>query len=198
MRQPFESAFASRLGIAACAVVIGTGMVGESDPKAQEQSRAIGSIQAYCNTSWRNAGIPPSQWPDCTQATFSELLGRIPSENLAEATIDVMSNSRRELNRSVWCVAQRYRRRHQTKPLPTSDFVEQRQASHVAGFSAKDLREAIDSPQGCLSKLQRDILHHLADGYSVAETSDQLGIASQRISHEKYRAIRMLREQLAS
>ncbi|MDA1018226.1 MAG: hypothetical protein O3A00_27705, partial [Planctomycetota bacterium] len=84
------------------------------------------------------------------------------------------------------------------KPLPESEVAEVRDESHVGGLSARDLREAIDSPQGCLSRLQREILHHLADGHSVAETSDRLDLAPQRVSQEKYRAIRMLREQLVS
>lgn len=193
MRSPMDARFANQIKIAACAVVLGTGIVHDNEVQAAQRSQAVSSVNAYCNASWRNAGIPVHEWQDCTQETFAELLGRIPTDRLHEAVTDKTADSRRELNRSVWCVAQRYRRRHVTKPLVNPDIADSTENSAGEANPAEELRELIDSPDNCLSQLQRNVLHHLADGNSVAETSELLGLPAHRISNEKYRAIQSLR-----
>ncbi len=188
MRTPIDARIASRVGIAACAVVLTTGLVHENEAKAALREKAVESVNAYCTTSWRNAGIPANEWQDCTQETFAELLGRISVDSLHQAVTDKGSDARRELNRSVWCVAQRYRRRNVAKPLPPAEVAEPQQSEAGA-----ELRELINAPGNCLSNVQRQVLSHLADGNSVAETSVLLGLPAHRISNEKYRAIRSLR-----
>lgn len=197
MRTPLDARFANQIKIAACAVVLGTGIVHDNEVQATQRQQAVSSVNAYCTASWRNAGIPVHEWQDCTQETFAELLGRISTDRLHEAVTDKSSDSRRELNRCVWCVAQRYRRRHVTKPFVNPDIEDAAENSTDGDSPATELRELIDAPNNCLSQLQRNVLHHLADGNSVAETSELLGLPAHRISNEKYRAIQSLRATFA-
>jgi DNA-binding CsgD family transcriptional regulator len=188
---------ARTLSTAACAMLMAAS-VGQAAPLAhcdvqQSEARAIERVQRYCQTSWRNAGIAPQDWEDCTQQTYVELLSRVARSRWLEALENDDSHERRELNRSIWCVAQRWRRRERL-PSMAGD-VAQPSASERSDLQAtvQDLRELIESPQVSLSKRQREILHRALDGDSVAEIADQLGDRPQRISSQKYKALEKLR-----
>ena len=71
---------------------------------------AVSSIERYCTSSWRQAGIPMHDWEDCTQDTMLELLSRLPQQKVIAAIEKPKSSERRELMRSVCCIAQRWRR----------------------------------------------------------------------------------------
>ncbi|MEQ8784997.1 MAG: sigma-70 family RNA polymerase sigma factor [Pirellulaceae bacterium] len=184
------------LSTAACAMLMAAS-VGQAAPTTHLETQAIQRVERYCQTSWRNAGIAPQDWEDCTQQTYVELLHRVARARWYEAIENAESRERRELNRSIWCVAQRWRRRQRFAP-PQGDVVqqaeEQRGDLHAA---ARDVRELIDSPKAPLSKRQREILQLALDGASVAEIADQLGDRPQRISNQKYKALEKLRAMFA-
>jgi DNA-binding CsgD family transcriptional regulator len=188
---------ARTLSTAACAMLMAAS-VGQAAPVApcdaqQNEAHAVERVQRYCQTSWRNAGIAPQDWEDCTQQTYVELLNRVASTRWLEALENADSHERRELNRSIWCVAQRWRRR-QRLPSMAGD-VAQAPVDERDNFPAavQDLRELIESPQVSLSGRQREILHRALDGNTVAEIADQLGDRPQRISSQKYKALEKLR-----
>jgi RNA polymerase sigma factor (sigma-70 family) len=154
---------------------------------------SISSIQRYCQTSWRQAGIPPQEWDDCTQETIAELLSRVPRGEISKAIDQSRSAERRELMRSVWCVAKRYRRASQrrTTSLDVLGDLESGQACAEERLAAS---ETLDRGLETLSESQREILSLWGDGNSIAEISAQLDVPVARVSDQKYKAVRALRK----
>ena len=101
------------LAKATCAALIAASFAVGSPADAD----ALQSIERYCQSSWRLAGIPPFDWEDCTQDAVLELLSRVPRQALPSAINQAASTERRELMRSIWCVAQRWRRQVQRAPV---------------------------------------------------------------------------------
>jgi RNA polymerase sigma factor (sigma-70 family) len=156
---------------------------------------AIGSIERYCSSSWRQAGIPMHDWEDCTQDTMLELLSRLPQNGVAVAIDNPKSSERRELMRSVWCVAQRWRRSSQRQPV-SMDVLAERAGTRDDVDELFDA-EALAAAMERLNSTQRRILDLWVEGNTVAEISDQLDLPTPRVSDLKYKAIRSLRAQFA-
>lgn len=160
-------------------------------------AETVHSIERYCTTSWRQAGIPIQDWEDCTQDTLLELLSRLPQQRVSQAIEKPKSDERRELMRSVWCVAQRWRRGSQRQAV-SLDLVadcETQDSSKDWDFADGELvNAALDS----LGETQRNILRLWGDGNSVAEISAQLDMPPARVSDQKYKAIRSLKAKLAT
>jgi RNA polymerase sigma factor (sigma-70 family) len=159
-------------------------------------SEAISSIERYCTTSWRQAGIPIHEWEDCTQDTMLELLSRMPQKQLAHAIERPKSSERRELMRSVWCVSQRWRRASQRQSV-SLDVVAERESSSANYGDGLGDGEALASAMESLGQRQRQILELWMDGNTVADISRQLDLPAARVSDLKYKAIRTLKSQLA-
>jgi hypothetical protein len=102
-----RTAASAGLQFAACAVAMAASVGGALAPA---EAQAVDSIERYCAASWRTAGIARQDWPDCTQQVFIELLERLSREQVPTAIADAQSQERRELNRSIWCITQRWRR----------------------------------------------------------------------------------------
>ncbi len=178
------------LMFAACAVALATA-VGSPSQGAVAESRAIQQIERYCTTSWRNAGIRPQDWEDCTQQALVELLTCLSPSDLLVAIEQPESEARRELNRAVWRLVQRCRR--QTREATFQDsyaesrpVADQQDEWRAIELAAKDL----------LSPRQQQILDMTRDGWRVADIAAELDASSERISDEKYKAITKLRERL--
>jgi DNA-binding CsgD family transcriptional regulator len=185
-----------RVSAAACAVFIATS-IGSTVTEAQE-NQAIESIDRYCRASWRNARIDRQDWEECTQQTFAEMLDRVSRDRWIEAIENTQSHERRELNRSIWRVAQRWRR------SPRFQQVEADQLGHTTFESDRSDRprldevlQMIDSPDSGLTPRQQDVLRRWVDGNSVAEIATQLDVTPARVSDEKYKAIQKLRAKVA-
>ncbi len=105
--------------VAACAVALATAVPGSSPAacvavgaapassapmteRETDESAALRQMQRYCTTSWRNAGVPPQEWEDCTQQALVELLETLPHGEWSLALEQPESEARRELNRAVW------------------------------------------------------------------------------------------------
>lgn len=192
-----EMISARTLSVAACAVLTATAVGQAATPTPDAETNAIQWVERYCQASWRSAQISPQDWDDCTQQTFVELLGRVARNRWIEAVENAESRQRRELNRSIWCVTQRWRRRRRL--LPTTgdavDEAEQRRSAREAAL--RSVRDAIEGPASSLSQRQREILRLALAGASVAEIAQQLGERPQRISRQKYKALARLRASLA-
>ena len=171
--------------VAACAAVF----VGVATQPASAESKALEKIERYCTTSWRNARIDINEWSECTQEAMSRLLEKIGREKLLTAIDDRESEERRSLNRAIWSTVQKWRRSPRLSPIDQAS-VEISSSYH----QRLDNRELLDSLFDKISDRQREILLLWADGWSVSEISEKIGIASHRVSDEKYKAIQILRE----
>lgn len=159
------------------------------------KSTAIDSIQRYCASSWRQAGIPQHEWEDCTQDTILELLSRLPKSQVNQAIEDPGSPERRELMRCVWCVTQRWRRAIAKQPVSLdvlADQVDERSQHRDVDF--EELENAIQD----LSPTQQQILSLVRHGESVADISAALDIPAARVSDQKYKAVRKLQKVLVA
>jgi len=161
-----------------------------SSAASLSQTQTIEQIERYCTASWRNAGIAPQEWQDCTQQALLELLERIPQDLLPVAVTDVESAERRELNRSVWRAVQRWRRRPRPVDL-AAEVVDGR--AHCEGDVWEQVEEA---GRTHLSDRQNRILALARDGWRVQEIAAELNLPTHRVSDEKYKAINRLREKI--
>lgn len=186
-----------RISVTACAAVMLASSIGSASAEAQE-SRAIESINRYCQASWRNARIDRQDWQECTQQTFVELLDHVSRDRWIEAIENNHSDERRELNRSIWRVAQRWRRAPRFRHGPVellAQTPDKREKTEDAGLEA--VVEILSSPEAGLSARQQDVMQRWLAGDSIAEIASDLDLAPARISDEKYKAIRKLRAVLA-
>jgi RNA polymerase sigma factor (sigma-70 family) len=181
-----------KLSAAACAVAVAATF---GSVHAAEEADAVSGIQRYCATSWRNAGIGSQDWEDCTQEVIAQLLERIPRHRMPVAIRDEQSDERRELNRSIWCISQRWRRR--PKPVSLQDVESHERAAEDVAWEMVDEAEharlvAVD----ILTDRQLQILAHWCDGWSIRDIAAELNLSPARASDEKYKAIKKLRKHL--
>lgn len=179
----------SRLGTSATllAVVVGAALSAAPAPAA------VNDISRYCTACWRNARLPADVWPDCTQEVFVRLLERLP----AEAWSDVLNQDaeeHRELVRAIDCVKKRVQRARKTQVLTPDAASDVRNGEAT---SRRDDWEVIrNAAAEVLSERQRRIIVLWADGHDVADIAEQTGLTTARVSDEKYKAVRKLREYL--
>ncbi len=177
------------------AVVLGTALtaLGADRLGAAEAPAAVGDIGRYCTTCWRNARLPLDAWGDCTQEVFRRLLERVPADR-CDLTLQSDGEERREFLRAIDAVKKRTQRARRY-----SGDVEQ-----AADFRPADERrleedrETVRKAAGeLLSERQQRILQLSFEGWSVQQIGAELGVSVERISDEKYKALRKLREHLA-
>ena len=158
------------------------------------KANTIDAIRRYCQSSWRQAGLPRDEWDDCTQDVMLELLMRLSHEEIEDALLDPGSPHRRELQRSVWCVTQRCRRAHRKQHVSIDQLVEP--ASPKKSVHDDFDFERLELAVSTLSPTQRDILTRMRGGDSVAEIARSLEIPAARVSDQKYKAVRKLQNML--
>ncbi len=165
----------------------GEALAGDAGP------RALNDIGRYCTSCWRNARLPADSWGDCTQEVFRRLLERVPASRWGHA-LTAEGDERREFLRAIDAVKKRTQRakRHgdgvdlAADPRTESD-----------GARSED-REAVErAAERLLSERQQGILRLSFEGHSVNEIGERLGLPAQRVSDEKYKAIRKLRAHLS-
>ena len=177
------------------AMVLGTALAATpakasaSTASATEPSaKAVTDITKYCQTCWRNARLPADRWQDCTQAVFVRLLERVEAEKWGTVLVDSETAERREFLRAIDAVKKRTQRARKFAAL-SPDLAERRPVSNVT----RDDREAVAKAAAeVLSPRQRRILELTADGWPVPEIATELGTTVERVSDEKYKAIKKL------
>ncbi len=190
------------------AVMLGTGLAasGRMCAAAVEQSSqvtqglqpsldeaTIRSIARYCNVCWRNARVPADDWPDCTQQVLTRLLERLEPDQWQLALVNDESDTRREFLRAIDTVKKRAQRSKQYSEL-AADV-----ADHRADPDDRtaDLREQVSrAAADVLSPRQQRIVELCAGGWNVPEIATALNTTPERVSDEKYKAIRKLRTHL--
>jgi DNA-directed RNA polymerase specialized sigma24 family protein len=175
--------------LAACAVALATA-VGSHAAAGPSEVGAIQQLERYCAASWRNAGIRRDEWDDYTQQALLELLESVSTDGLPVAIADAGSPERRELNRAVWRLVQRWRR------APRSRSLDERRvaARHEAPpDQPAPWEELLAAARGVVSPRQLAILELMGEGWRVAEIADRLGMPPSRVSDEKYKALSRIR-----
>jgi RNA polymerase sigma factor (sigma-70 family) len=181
------------------AMVLGTALsaLGASPahtaPAPDATLQAVGDLSRYCTVCWRNARIPADCWGDCTQEVFSRLLQRV-SPAAWNAVLSGEGDERREFLRAIDAVKKRTQRslRRSTGLVGVVADTRDRHERALA-----DEREAVARAAGeVLSSRQRRILLLSFEGWSVQDIAGELHLPAERVSDEKYKAIRKLREHL--
>ncbi len=180
------------------AVFLGTALSVSAAPgqaavqTAPETAQAIADMSRYCSTCWRNARLPMDSWGDCTQEVFRRLLERVPTDTW-DQVLHSEGEERREFLRAIDTVKKRTQRAR--KFSPAIDSVADRRDPQR--LQLREEREVVNQAAAeVLSPRQQRILQMSFEGWSVQDMSQELGVPVERISDEKYKAIRKLRSHL--
>ena len=180
------------------AVVVGTAMSAfGADARAAEAKHppadAVTDISKYCQVCWRNARLDPDSWPDCTQEVLVRLLQTVEPDKWAGLLKQDENEDRREFLRAIDAVKKRTQRARKATGL-ADDVADRRYAPEAA---RNELHEELEKvSHKVLSQRQRRILALTFDGWSVPEIAEELATTVERVSDEKYKAIRKLRKEL--
>jgi RNA polymerase sigma factor (sigma-70 family) len=181
------------------AVVLGTtltalGTAASPAPASEATVRAVTDMSKYCTTCWRNARLHPDCWTDCTQEVFSRLMERV-APDAWNRVLRVEGDERREFLRAIDAVKKRTQRRRKWSSVP-DEVVADRRELHERQVA--DEREAVrQAAEELLSARQQRILQLSFEGWSVQDIAEELQLPAERVSDEKYKAVKKLREHLS-
>jgi RNA polymerase sigma factor (sigma-70 family) len=181
------------------AVVLGTALTALGGAPAsaappETTLRAVNDLSRYCTTCWRNARLHPDVWTDCTQEVLSRLLERVDPDGWGRLLRDD-SEERREFLRAIDTVKKRSQRSKRYAPEPAEGVADRRDLHRRA---VADEREAVEMASAeLLSERQQRIMRLSFEGWSVHEIAAELHTPPERVSDEKYKAIRKLRDRLS-
>ena len=180
------------------AVVLGTALAaggGTARASAEPNTKAVNDISRYCQTCWRNARLPADRWPDCTQEVLVRLLERVEATKWGSVLVDDETMERREFIRAIDAVKKRTQRARKFAGL-TPDVTDHRGRNEV---SVRDDRDAVSkAAREVLSPRQRRILELTADGWAIPEIAVNLDTTVERVSDEKYKAVKKLQHHLGT
>jgi RNA polymerase sigma factor (sigma-70 family) len=187
-RRPYAVAFV--LGTALSALGSASAAVAE----APSTLRAVANISRYCTTCWRNARISPDCWDDCTQEVLERMLERVTPEAWDQA-LKSEGEERREFLRAIDTVKKRSQRQRRLVSVGLDSFADRNDQRER---QLADDRQAVRSAaQELLSDRQQRIVQLSLEGWSVHDIAAELKTGPERVSDEKYKAIRKLRDYLA-
>jgi RNA polymerase sigma factor (sigma-70 family) len=177
------------------AVVLGTALTAFGANRldaAEVPGHAVSDIGRYCTSCWRNARLPVDSWGDCTQEVFCRLLERVPADRW-ELALHGDGDERREFLRAIDAVKKRTQRAKRY-----SGDVEQAPDPRLGDErSLEEDRETVhQAARRLLTPRQQRILQLSFEGWSVQQIGAELGLPVERVSDEKYKAIRRLRHHL--
>jgi RNA polymerase sigma factor (sigma-70 family) len=157
--------------------------------------RAVTDMSRYCTTCWRNARLHPDCWTDCTQEVFSRLLERVTPDSW-DRVLQAEGEERREFLRAIDTVKKRTQR---SRKWAGSDMEQVADARDRHDSRLADERETVrHAALEVLSPRQQRILQMSFEGWSVHEIATELRLPPERVSDEKYKAIRKLRQHLGA
>jgi RNA polymerase sigma factor (sigma-70 family) len=178
------------------AVVVGTALSAlgsEAQARAtQPATDAVTDISRYCQVCWRNARLSPDSWQDCTQEVLVRLLQTVEPDKWG-GLLKQETDDRKEFLRAIDAVKKRTQRARKLSGL--ADEVADKHQGPEA--TRNELHEELDKvSHKVLSQRQRRIIGLTCDGWSIPEIADELSTSVERISDEKYKAIRKLRKEI--
>jgi RNA polymerase sigma factor (sigma-70 family) len=178
------------------AMVLGTTLtaMGGAVPAAEVNDRAITDISRYCTACWRNARLHPDAWNDCTQEVLCRLLERVAPETW-DRILQTEGNDHRELIRAIDAVKKRTQRTK--KHVDSVELAPDRRDPENRRL--QDDQDAIrHATELVLTPRQSRIVQLSLEGWSVHDLAREMDLPAARISDEKYKAVRKLREYLTS
>jgi RNA polymerase sigma factor (sigma-70 family) len=168
----------------------GTASTARADTSQDGTVRIVNDMSRYCTVCWRNARLHPDYWGDCTQEVFSRMLERV-SPDAWDQALRGEGTERREFLRAIDAVKKRTQRALRRSTGLNEVVADDR--DHEDRRLA-DERDAVRRAAAeLLSPRQQRILQLSFDGWSVQEIGDEMQLPAERISDEKYKAIRKLR-----
>jgi RNA polymerase sigma factor (sigma-70 family) len=180
------------------AMVLGTALSAFSPGQAdaalapEVSTQAVSDLGRYCTTCWRNARLPVDSWGDCTQEVFRRLLERVPPARW-NTLLRGDGEERLEFLRAIDAVKKRTQRAR--KGSGAVDGLADRRDPHDRQL--REDREAVrQASRDLLSPRQQAILRLSMEGWSVQEMATELNMPVERVSDEKYKAVRKLRARL--
>ncbi len=177
------------------AVVVGTALSAlgtQSTQASQPGPKAVQDISRYCQVCWRNARLHPDSWSDCTQEVLVRLLQTVQPDKW-DGLLRQEGDDRREFLRAIDAVKKRTQRSRKLSGL--ADEVADRH--YPVEGARNELHEELDRvSHKVLSARQQRILQLTFDGWAVPEIADELRTSVDRVSDEKYKAIRKLRKEI--
>lgn len=157
----------------------------------------VRDIQRYCTACWRNARIEPGLWDDCTQEVCCRLLAKARA-GLLELNLVLADDTpeRRELVRAIDMVRKRVQRAKKHQPIddqftPGPDLDARHRERQELGEILEAARRAV------LTDRQDRIVDLWTHGWTVPEIAETLQMSPNRVSDEKYKALRKLERHLA-
>jgi RNA polymerase sigma factor (sigma-70 family) len=176
------------------AMVLGTALTALSSSTPANAAGTVNDLSRYCTTCWRNARLHPDVWTDCTQEVLTRLLERVDLNGWGRVLKDDCQE-RREFLRAIDAVKKRTQRSKRWVPEP-AEGVTDRRDMHRRELA--DEREAVARAAAeLLSERQQRIMQLSFEGWSVHEIAAELHTPPERVSDEKYKAIRKLRGRLS-
>ena len=168
----------------------GTAQAARAETTPDGTVRIVNDMSRYCTVCWRNARLHPDYWGDCTQEVFSRMLQRVSPDSWEEA-LRGDGEERREFLRAIDAVKKRTQRSLR-RSTGLNEVVADDRDSQERGVA--DERDAVRRAAAeLLSPRQQRILQLSFDGWAVQEIGDEMQLAAERVSDEKYKAIRKLR-----
>jgi RNA polymerase sigma factor (sigma-70 family) len=155
--------------------------------------KAVADVQRYCSACWRNARIPTDSWSDCTQEVICRLMQTVPLKQW-DRLLQAEGDERREFVRAIDAVKKRSQRSRKYAPL-NEDVAERRDRTGV-DLTVERREDMNKAAAEVLSYRQQRIIEMSIEGYTVQEMADALRMSPERVSDEKYKAIRKLRSHL--
>jgi RNA polymerase sigma factor (sigma-70 family) len=180
------------------AVMLGAALASNASADSGERAnetlsaQTVWDIARYCQVCWKNARLPADHWEDCTQQVLTRLLERVSLKSWSNVLQDE-SEERREFFRAIDTVKKRSQRtkRHSEIMSEMAD----RQVIETSTLRDQ-WEEVMSAANNVLSPRQQRILELSRDGWNVPEIASELNTSPERISDEKYKAIRKLRTEL--
>ncbi len=152
----------------------------------------------YITASLKNALVPIQEWADCTQDVLTRLWQGVQLDQWQWSRFkEKETGEREELSRAIEMVKKRAKRLKKHAPFSKNcTAVDTFGAAAVEAASNWDFM--LDTAQRELSPFQKDVFLKIANGKDAAQISTELKKPSQRIYDAKCRAIKKLREVLAT
>jgi RNA polymerase sigma factor (sigma-70 family) len=176
------------------AVVLGTALSTIGGASEAASSDTLNDLSRYCTACWRNARLPADLWGDCTQEVFIRLLERVPV-NAWERSLADEGDERREFLRAIDAVKKRVQRSKKWVPCSDDQVADSRDAGDRE--RAEEMDAVLAAAREQLSDRQHQIVRRTLEGWSVPEIARELNTSPERVSDEKYKAIRKLRASFA-
>jgi RNA polymerase sigma factor (sigma-70 family) len=168
----------------------GTASTARAETAPDGTVRIVNDMSRYCTVCWRNARLHPDYWGDCTQEVFSRMLQRV-SLDAWDHALRGEGEERREFLRAIDAVKKRTQRALR-RSTGLNEVVADERDDHDRRLA--DEREAVRRAAAeMLSPRQQRILQLSFDSWSVQEIAEEMELAAERVSDEKYKAIRKLR-----